>query len=133
MLISRGHKSYITCVSILDTHIFTGSADSTIKMWDAASTECLFTYSGHTSKIHKILVTPDLLFSTSNDRTAKVRHSNLTKNDQKNKPLIKTFRVSAFHNVKALKVVMKYDMYKDIRIFDCRPFVYKEIFFNKLL
>lgn len=92
MGVLSGHKGYITCASVFDTYVFTGSADSTIKKWDLTSNKCMFTYQGHNSKIHKILVTKDLLFSTSNDKTARVWHNKITKVN-KGKPLIRTFRV----------------------------------------
>ena len=91
----RGHKSYIICAAILDTFVFTGSADTTIKKWSLTTNECLFTYESHTSKIHKILATENLLFSTSNDKTAKVWHTNLTKQANRDRPLIRTFKVSS--------------------------------------
>ena len=89
----RGHKSYIICAAILDTFVFTGSADMTIKKWSLTTNECLFTYESHTSKIHKILATENLLFTTSNDKTAKVWHTNLTKQANRDRPLIRTFKV----------------------------------------
>ena len=89
----RGHKAYITCAAILDTFVFTGSADTTIKKWSLTTNECLFTYESHTSKIHKILATENLLFTTSNDKTAKVWHTNLTKQANRDRPLIRTFKV----------------------------------------
>ena len=89
----RGHKSYIICAAILDTFVFTGSADMTIKKWSLTTNECLFTYESHTSKIHKILATENLLFTTSNDKTAKVWHTNLIKQANRDRPLIRTFKV----------------------------------------
>jgi len=88
-----GHQNYITCVAIFDAYVYTGSADSTVKKWDLTTNECLFTYdkNGHTSKIHKLLVSENLLFTTSNDKSAKVWHTNLEKN--KDKPMIRTFKV----------------------------------------
>ena len=75
----RGHKSYITSVSVFDKYVFTGGADARIKKWDLASCRPMFTYNGHNSKIHKLLVTEDLVFSTSHDKTAKVWHTRITK------------------------------------------------------
>ena len=75
----RGHKSYITTVSVFDKYVFTGGADARIKKWDLASCRPMFTYLGHNSKIHKLLVTENLVFSTSHDKTAKVWHTRITK------------------------------------------------------
>jgi WD40 repeat protein len=77
---------------VFDKYVFTGSADTTVKKWDLASNKCMFTYSGHTSKVHKILVTKDLLFTTSNDKTAKCWHSKITKANRL-RPSIRTFKV----------------------------------------
>ena len=50
-------------------------------------------YNKALSKIHKILATENLLFTTSNDKTAKVWHTNLTKQANRDRPLIRTFKV----------------------------------------
>ena len=83
-------------MAIFDAYVYTGSADSTVKKWDLTTNECLFTYdkNGHTSKIHKLLVSENLLFTTSNDKSAKVWHTNLEKN--KDKPMIRTFKVNNY-------------------------------------
>eukprot|EP00095_Tigriopus_kingsejongensis_P008984 maker-scaffold1944_size24254-snap-gene-0.5 protein:Tk08984 transcript:maker-scaffold1944_size24254-snap-gene-0.5-mRNA-1 annotation:"hypothetical protein CAPTEDRAFT_115707" len=85
----EGHERYITCVSVLDHFVYTGSADGTIRKWDLISCECLFVYQGHNSKIHKLLVTQDLIFSTSHDRTARVWYNEV---DEHPKACIRTFR-----------------------------------------
>merc|ERR550532_855376 len=46
-------------------------ADSTIRKWDMTTCECLFVYEGHTSRIQKILLTGDFIFSSSFDKTSK--------------------------------------------------------------
>lgn len=48
MLFSRGHTSYITCICVHDTFVITGSADNTVRKWDAISCNCLYTYTGET-------------------------------------------------------------------------------------
>lgn len=68
---SRGHSSYINCVAVQDTYVITGGADSTIRKWDMTTCECLFVYEGHTSRIQKVLLTGDFIFSSSFDKTAK--------------------------------------------------------------
>jgi WD40 repeat protein len=40
-------------VFVNDRYVITGSSDATIKKWDLASCRCMFTFKGHTSKIHK--------------------------------------------------------------------------------
>ena len=66
-------------MSVFDKYVFTGGADARIKKWDLASCRPMFTYLGHNSKIHKLLVTENLVFSTSHDKTAKVWHTRITK------------------------------------------------------
>ena len=72
----RGHTAYITTVTVYDKFVFTGGADARIKKWDITSCRPMFTYLGHKQKINKILVTEDVLFSTSGDGTAKVNPQN---------------------------------------------------------
>ncbi|XP_064089911.1 WD repeat-containing protein 86-like [Macrobrachium nipponense] len=67
----EGHEGYITCVTISDTYILTGSSDSTIRKWDMTTCECLFIYQGHTSKVNRVICTGEFIFSTSSDKTAK--------------------------------------------------------------
>ncbi len=63
----RGHTGYVNAVAIVEYSIYdrrdedsinvcavlTGSADATIRKWDATSCECLFVYEGHTARIQK--------------------------------------------------------------------------------
>ena len=62
-------------MTVFDKYVFTGGADARIKKWDITSCRPMFTYLGHKQKINKILVTEDVVFSTSGDGTAKVRFS----------------------------------------------------------
>ncbi|MEC4817588.1 MAG: NB-ARC domain-containing protein [Scytonema sp. PMC 1069.18] len=51
-----------------------GSDDTTIKLWDASTGECLKTLSGHSSWVHSVSFSPDgkLLASGSRDHTVKI-------------------------------------------------------------
>ncbi|XP_050730616.1 WD repeat-containing protein 86-like [Eriocheir sinensis] len=69
--IMRGHSNYISCVTVMDTFILTGSADSTLRKWDTISCDCLFTYRGHESRISRLLCTGEYVLSASHDHTAK--------------------------------------------------------------
>ena len=42
----RGHTSYITCITISDIFVVSGSADDTIRKWDMSTCECLFVFKG---------------------------------------------------------------------------------------
>jgi len=37
---------YITCITISDVFVVTGSADETIRKWDMSTCECVTVYSG---------------------------------------------------------------------------------------
>ncbi|XP_050717826.1 WD repeat-containing protein 86-like [Eriocheir sinensis] len=67
----EGHTGFIQCVTVHDTYVITGSKDSTIKRWDMATLECEFTYTGHTSRVNKLICTGEFIFSTSHDKTAR--------------------------------------------------------------
>ena len=46
MMYFRGHTSYTNCgiISRDGLHILTGSSDSTCKLWDYQTAECLFSF-----------------------------------------------------------------------------------------
>lgn len=69
----------MTCVAVHDRYVYTGAADATIIKWDIASCECVYVYKGHSSKIHKLLVTDDFVFSTSHDKTARLWYNDADK------------------------------------------------------
>jgi F-box/WD-40 domain protein MET30 len=74
----RGHRSYVNALVFLtaDARIATGSWDTTIKIWNFVTGNCLATYSAHANSIRcmKVHVTgnKELLLSGSADRTIKV-------------------------------------------------------------
>ena len=80
---------------MFDKYVFTGGADARIKKWDLASCRPMFTYNGHNSKIHKLLVTENLVFSTSHDKTAKVWHTRITKANH-TRACIRTLKVPQY-------------------------------------
>ncbi|XP_018019768.2 WD repeat-containing protein 86-like, partial [Hyalella azteca] len=69
--IMKGHTKYITCITITETFVVTGSSDKTIRKWDMTTCECVYVYRGHTSRIYRLICTGEFIFSTSNDKTAK--------------------------------------------------------------
>ncbi|XP_064090092.1 WD repeat-containing protein 86-like isoform X2 [Macrobrachium nipponense] len=69
--ILKGHTQYVTCVNMYDAYVITGSADNTIRKWDATSCDCLAVYEGHEARVIRVLCNGDFIFSAANDTTAK--------------------------------------------------------------
>ncbi|XP_015788393.1 WD repeat-containing protein 86-like [Tetranychus urticae] len=72
-----GHSAGITCSTIDNLYIYTGSVDQTIRKWSIETMDCLFIFFGHSSKINRIMIKSSFLFSTSYDKTAKVWLANV--------------------------------------------------------
>ncbi|KAK3895157.1 hypothetical protein Pcinc_001123 [Petrolisthes cinctipes] len=72
--IIKGHTSYITCITIHDTYVITGSADNTVRKWDAISCNCLYTYTGHECRVTRLLCTGEYVASSSMDSTVRAWH-----------------------------------------------------------
>lgn len=64
----RGHKDSVTCCKFYENAIFSGSADSTIIKWSILSMSPVYIYKGHSSKINKVLIVDNLLFSSGYDK-----------------------------------------------------------------
>jgi F-box/WD-40 domain protein MET30 len=70
--IFRGHSNGIMCLQFDDNILATGSYDSTIKIWDIDTGDCIRTLRGHTSGIRALQFDDTKLISGSLDRTLKV-------------------------------------------------------------
>jgi F-box/WD-40 domain protein MET30 len=70
--ILRGHTNGVMCLQFDDNILATGSYDSTIKIWNMDSEECIQTLRGHTSGIRAIQFDENKLISGSLDQTLKV-------------------------------------------------------------
>ncbi len=71
----------------------TASADCTIRKWDMTTLECLYVYEGHTSRVQKLIVTGEFIFSSAYDNTARMwlfeHEDNFEGND--GDPCLRTF------------------------------------------
>lgn len=69
-LILRGHKGWVTSASFSPdgNRIVSGSADNTVKIWDAKTGECLRTLHGHNYTISVVAFSPDGEQIASGDR-----------------------------------------------------------------
>lgn len=70
--IFRGHTNGVMCLQFDDNILATGSYDSTIRIWDIDSGECLRTLRGHTSGIRTLQFDDTKLISGSLDKTLRV-------------------------------------------------------------
>ena len=71
---SDGHRGAINCILSLDNgYIASGSNDSTIKIWDPNTGECIQTLEGHSGPVKCLAILPDgKLVSGSYDKTIKI-------------------------------------------------------------
>lgn len=70
--ILRGHKKAIRALVSSNGHLFSGSDDNTIRVWDMTSLACLAVLQAHSDNVRVLYATSHLLFSGSWDRTVLV-------------------------------------------------------------
>ena len=56
-------------------HMFSGSYDKTVRVWDVDNLTCLATLQGHSGAVRALAASPTLVFSGSDDTTIKVRRA----------------------------------------------------------
>ena len=54
-------------------HMFSGSYDKTVRVWDVDNLTCLATLQGHSGAVRALAASPTLVFSGSDDTTIKVQ------------------------------------------------------------
>ncbi|KAG1679029.1 WD repeat-containing protein 86 [Nymphon striatum] len=82
-----GHKGYISCVTIYDDFVISGSNDFTVKKWSVLTENCIKTYTGHTGKINRVICDGNHIFTSSDDKTVKMWLFDVANED----PLVRTF------------------------------------------
>ena len=70
----EGHTENVSCVSVLpDGRVVSGSWDSTLRVWNAATGACERVLEGHTHWVTCVSVLPDgRVVSGSDDKTLRV-------------------------------------------------------------
>lgn len=69
---SEGHIGAVYALAVSGNRLYSGSFDSTIKMWSLDIRKCLQTTHRHLSSINALSTHRDVLFSASADQTIKV-------------------------------------------------------------
>ncbi|PQE08339.1 sulfur metabolite repression control protein [Rutstroemia sp. NJR-2017a WRK4] len=72
MKLFRGHSNGVTCLQFDDNILATGSYDTTIRIWDIETGQCLRILRGHTSGIRTLQFDDTKLISGSLDRSIRV-------------------------------------------------------------
>ncbi|KAI1003953.1 putative E3 ubiquitin ligase complex SCF subunit [Podosphaera aphanis] len=70
--IFKGHTNGVTCLQLGDNILATGSYDSTIKIWNIDTGECIRTLVGHTCGIRALQFDDQKLISGSLDKTVRI-------------------------------------------------------------
>lgn len=68
----RGHQDSVTCLQFTDTHLFSGSYDNTIRVWDLNLGVCLRVLKGHQGCVRALQADAVKLVTASTDRTIRV-------------------------------------------------------------
>lgn len=63
---------YSVCISNQSRRVFSGSFDSTIKVWNLENSRCIQTLKRHTSSVEALVFDGDALYSASSDNSIKV-------------------------------------------------------------
>ncbi|KAL9689978.1 hypothetical protein QQ045_010371 [Rhodiola kirilowii] len=67
-----GHDKAVVSLAVGGNHLYTGSLDHTVKVWDLNTLECVQTLTGHSDAVMSLLCLDRFLISCSLDRTIKI-------------------------------------------------------------
>jgi F-box/WD-40 domain protein 7 len=70
--ILSGHQGAVSCLTVKDQILFSGSGDNTIKIWDIENGKEIRTLNGHQAPVCCLTVQDGILFSGSSDNTIKI-------------------------------------------------------------
>lgn len=68
----EGHTGAVTCLAVGAKWLYSGSADSTIRVWDLDTLQCIYTLNGHADAVMSLICWNQHLLSCSLDQTVKV-------------------------------------------------------------
>ncbi|CAK7347988.1 unnamed protein product [Dovyalis caffra] len=68
----EGHTGAVNCLAVGAKWLYSGSADSTIRVWDLDTLQCIRTLNGHADAVMSLVCWNQYLLSCSLDRTIKV-------------------------------------------------------------
>ncbi|CAM8901883.1 unnamed protein product [Rhodiola kirilowii] len=67
-----GHDKAVVSMAVGGNHLYTGSLDHTVKVWDLNTLQCVQTLTGHSDAVMSLLCLDRFLISCSLDRTIKI-------------------------------------------------------------
>eukprot|EP01065_Artemidia_motanka_P009613 TRINITY_DN14936_c1_g2_i1.p1 TRINITY_DN14936_c1_g2~~TRINITY_DN14936_c1_g2_i1.p1 ORF type:complete len:569 (+),score=103.95 TRINITY_DN14936_c1_g2_i1:116-1822(+) len=67
-----GHTSAVTCLQFDADRVYSGSLDSTVRLWSRADNSCLRVLDGHTDKVWCVEYSGGRVVSGSSDRTVRI-------------------------------------------------------------
>lgn len=69
----NGHTYSVLSVYAINNLIISGSSDSSIKIWDITSHNCINTLNGHTYPVSSVFAINNLIISGSKDKSIKIQ------------------------------------------------------------
>eukprot|EP00759_Apiculatamorpha_spiralis_P051484 PhF_6_TR5245/c0_g1_i1/m.7608 len=72
-----GHTEVVKCVLFCDMMLFTGSADTTVRVWDPINAEVIRTFQGHKGAVTSLTGKDDVVISGSEDHTIRMWSASL--------------------------------------------------------
>lgn len=66
-----GHAGAVYSIALHGNKLFSGSYDTSIRVWDLTTFKCIQRLVGHTSSVEALTTGKDKLFSASTDNTIK--------------------------------------------------------------